>query len=406
MKQQLVVVGNGMAGMRTVEELLRLAPDLYEITVFGAEPYGNYNRIQLSPVLAGELELSDIMLNDFAWYEANGVRLYSGDAVERIDRARRTVHSATGVSVRYDRLLLATGSSPFVPPIPGVNLPGVLSYRDISDTKAMMQAAAPGRRAVVVGGGLLGLEAAAGLAQRGMQVSVVHLAGWLMERQLDRDSAAMLQASLESRGLSFYLAASTESFESVDGHVCAVQLTDGPRLDTDLVVIAAGIRPNVALARAAGIHCARGVVVNDVMQSYDPRIYAVGECAEHRGIAYGLVAPLYEQAKVCATQLAQWGVGRYLGSVMSTRLKVTGLEVFSAGEFSDDARNEDLVLRDPEARVYRRAVIRDGRLIGAVMVGDTSSAAWLNRLVMDNAEVAGIRQNLLFDEPEAESIDS
>ena len=399
MKQQLVVVGNGMAGMRTVEELLRLAPDLYEITVFGAEPYGNYNRIQLSPVLAGELDLSDIMLNDFDWYKTHGIRLYSGDPVDRIDRVRRCVHSANGVSVQYDRLLIATGSIPFVPPIAGATLEGVLSYRDISDTKALVLAAQPGRRAVVIGGGLLGLEAAAGLARRGMQVSVVHLTDRLMDRQLDHDSAAMLQDSLEGRGLTFYLSAKTEAFEEHDGHVCAVQLAGGLRLDTDLVVIAAGIKPNVDLARAAGLHCARGLVVNDVMQTYDPRVYAVGECAEHRGIAYGLVAPLYEQAKVCATQLACWGIGCYPGSVMSTRLKVTGLEVFSAGEFSMDERNQDVILSDPQARVYRRAVIRDGRLIGAVMVGDTSTAAWLNRLVMENAEVTGIRQHLLFDEP-------
>src|SRR6185436_8749625 len=273
------MVGNGMAGVRTLEELLKLAPGLYDITVFGAEPHANYNRILLSPVLAGEMTLKDIMLNDVDWYAQNGITLHLGKGIAKIDRPRREVVAADGTVAPYDRLLLATGSNPFMLPIPGAGLEGVITYRDIQDTNAMIEAAAKYQRAVVIGGGLLGLEAANGLKQRGMDVTVVHLMDWLMERQLDRTAAGMLQASLEAKGLKFRLKTQTsEIVRGESGRVCAVKFKDGGETDADLVVMAVGIRPNTTLAESAGIHCNRGIVVNDTMQTYDPRIYAVGEC--------------------------------------------------------------------------------------------------------------------------------
>ncbi|MCX7172443.1 MAG: FAD-dependent oxidoreductase, partial [Proteobacteria bacterium] len=343
-KQKLVVVGNGMAGMRTIEELLKLAPDLYDVAVFGAEPHGNYNRILLSPVLAGEMSLSDIVLNDLDWYRDNHIVLHAGKTVTRIDRVARKVIAADGTEEDYDRLLLATGSTPFILPIPGSDLPGVVAYRDIADTEAMIDAAVNHKHAVVIGGGLLGLEAANGLMLRGMNVTVVHLADWIMERQLDKTAADMLQASLETRGLNFLLSKQTEALIAKIGRVGAVHLKDGIEIAADLVVMAAGIKPNTALAELAKLHCQRGIVVSDTMQTYDPRIYAVGECVNHRGTVYGLVAPLFEQAKVCANHLANFGIARYVGSSMSTKLKVTGIDVFSAGSFLGGKDTEEILL--------------------------------------------------------------
>jgi nitrite reductase (NADH) large subunit len=298
------MIGNGMAGVRTLEELLKIAPDLYEITVFGAEPHVNYNRILLSPVLAGEMTLKEIILNDEDWYARHGIRLHLGKKVVRIDRAARKVVADDGTEETYDRLLLATGSAPFVLPIPGKDLPGVLTYRDIADTEAMIAAADRHHRAVVIGGGLLGLEAANGLKQRGMDVTVVHLMPWLMERQLDQTAGRMLQRSLEAKGLRFLLEKQTAEIVERDGRVAGLRFKDGEQIPADLVVMAIGIRPNVELAQAARLHCDRGVVVSDTMQTHDPRIYAVGECVAHRGTTYGLVAPLFEMAKVCANHLA------------------------------------------------------------------------------------------------------
>ncbi|PKO56805.1 MAG: assimilatory nitrite reductase large subunit, partial [Betaproteobacteria bacterium HGW-Betaproteobacteria-19] len=301
-KQKLVMVGNGMAGVKTLEELLKHAPDRYDITVFGAEPHGNYNRILLSPVLAGEMTLPDIMLNDLDWYRDNGITLHAGRKVVEINRARRIVRADDGTEAHYDRLLLATGSVPFILPVPGKDLPGVIAYRDIADTEAMIDAARNHRHAVVIGAGLLGLEAANGLVLRGMEVSVIHLGGWIMERQLDKPAADLLQASLEAKGMKFHLSAQTaELVAGESGRVGAVRLKDGTLIAADLVVMAAGIRPSTALAESTKLHCERGIVVSDTLQTItDPRIYAVGECANHRGIAYGLVAPLFDQAKVCA----------------------------------------------------------------------------------------------------------
>lgn len=398
-KMRLVVVGNGMAGIRAVEELLKIAPSLYDITVFGAEPYPNYNRILLSPVLAGEQTLPDIVLNDYAWYEENHIRLHTGKTIVKIDRKAREVIADDGTHETYDRLLLATGSNPFILPIEGAKLDGVLTYRDIADTEAMIAAAAQHKNAVVIGGGLLGLEAANGLKLRGMNVTVVHLMPWLMERQLDKPAAALLQQSLESKRLQFRLEAQTEALiGNAAGRVEAVKLKSGEVIAADLVVMAVGIRPNTALAESCGIHTNRGVVVNDTMQTFDPRVYAVGECVSHRGVAYGLVAPLFEQAKVAANHLAFYGIGRYTGSQVSTKLKVTGVDLFSAGNFVGGERCEDIVLTDPGAGVYKKLVIQDDKLIGAVMVGDTIDGAWYYQLIREGTNVAALRDRLMWGE--------
>jgi nitrite reductase (NADH) large subunit len=395
-RTRLVMIGNGMAGVRTLEELLKIAPDLYEITVFGAEPHVNYNRILLSPVLAGEMTLKEIILNDEDWYARHGIRLHLGKKVVRIDRAARKVVADDGTEENYDRLLLATGSAPFVLPIPGKDLPGVLTYRDIADTEAMITAADRHRRAVVIGGGLLGLEAANGLKQRGMDVTVVHLMPWLMERQLDQTAGRMLQRSLEAKGLRFMLEKQTSEIVERDGRVDSVRFKDGDEIPADLVVMAIGIRPNVELAQAARLHCNRGVVVSDTMQTHDPRIYAVGECVAHRGTTYGLVAPLFEMAKVCANHLARFGIGRYAGSALSTKLKVTGIDLFSVGDFTGGEGTEEILLHDAIGGVYKKLVLRDNRIVGGVLYGDTVDGSWYFQLLRDRQNVADIRDHLMF----------
>ncbi len=399
-KLKLVLVGNGMAGVRTLEELLKIAPDLYDITVFGAEPHPNYNRILLSPVLAGEQTLDEIVLNPLSWYAEHGITLHLGKKVSQIDRIRRKVVAEDGTEAEYDRLLLATGSLPFIPPIPGKDLGGVIAYRDIADTEAMIDAATKYRHAVVIGGGLLGLEAANGLMLRGMQVTVVHLGDWLMERQLDSVAGDLLRRSLEARGLKFRLGASTQALiGGTDGRVMAVQFKTGEEIPADLVVMAAGIRPSTALAESAGIHCQRGIVVNDTLQTItDPRIYALGECAAHRGIAYGLVAPLFEQGKVCATHLAQFGIGRYTGSQTSTKLKVTGIDLYSAGDFMGGEGCEEIVMSDPFAGVYKKLVIKNDELVGACLYGDTVDGSWYFKLLREGRKVSDIRDKLMFGE--------
>jgi nitrite reductase (NADH) large subunit len=388
-----------MAGMRTVEHLLEIRPDLYDIVVFGAEPHPNYNRILLSPVLAGEQTVADIVLNDLDWYAANGIRLHLGKRVVKIDRARRQVIAEDGTVEPYDRVLLATGSNPVMLPLPGNDLDGVIAYRDIHDTERMIAAAAQYRRAVVIGGGLLGLEAANGLRARGMDVTVVHLMPWLMERQLDRTAAELLKGALEARGLVFRLEAQTEAILGDHaGRVRAVRLKSGEDLPAELVVMAVGIRPNTALAQSAGLHCDRGIAVSDTLQTYDPRIYAVGECVSHRGKTYGLVAPLFEMAKVAANHLAEYGVARYTGSFVSTKLKVTGIDVFSVGDFSGGPGTEEIVLSDPGAGVYRKLVLKHDRLIGGVLYGDTADGAWYLKLVRDGTNVAELRDRLMFGE--------
>ncbi len=398
-KMKLVMVGNGMAGVRTLEELLKIAPDMYDITVFGAEPHANYNRILLSPVLAGEQTIKDIMLNDVDWYEENHIKLHLSKKITKIDRKNRLVIAEDGTTESYDRLLLATGSNPFILPVPGKDLKGVIGYRDIYDTNYMIEAATKHKHAVVIGGGLLGLEAANGLKLRGMEVTVVHLMPWLMERQLDKTAADLLQKSLEDKGINFLLQKNTEALIGDDaGHVKSIRFKDGVEIPAELVVMAVGIRPNTELAESAGIYCNRGIVANDTMQTYDPRVYAVGECVSHRGIAYGLVAPLFEQGKVCANHLAEFGIGRYEGSVTSTKLKVTGVDLFSAGNFMGGEGCEEITLSDPIGGVYKRLVLKDNKLVGACLYGDTVDGSWYFKLLREGKNVTEIRDQLMFGE--------
>ena len=400
-RMKLVLVGNGMAGMRTLEEPLRAAPDLYDITVFGDEPHPSYNRIMLSPVLAGEQTVEQIILNPRDWYADRGITLYTGKRIVKIDRKRRTVEADDGrggkTVAAYDRLLLATGSKPFILPVPGADLPGVVGFRDIADVDAMIAASTHYQHAVVIGGGLLGLEAANGLKLRGMDVSVVHIGGWLLDRQLDEPAARLLQQNLEAKGLKFLLKKQTaELIQSASGRVGTLRFKDGEEIPADLVVMAVGIRPNTALAESAGLYCNRGLVVNDTLQTYDPRIYAVGECVNHRGIAYGLVAPLFEQAKVCANHLAEHGVARYGGSMTSTKLKVTGIDLFSAGNFMGGEGLEEIVFQDVGRGSYKKLVLKDNQLAGAVLYGDTLDGAWYFELMREHTDVSGFRDKLLF----------
>jgi len=403
-KPRLVMVGNGMAGVRTLEELLKIAPDLYDITVFGTEPHPNYNRILLSPVLAGEQTVDEIILNDHAWYQEHGITLHTGFTVTDVNRTQRTVSATNAagdtLTAGYDRLIMATGSNAFILPIPGKDLQGVLAYRDIADTQAMIDAATRYRHAVVIGGGLLGLEAANGLMKRGMQVTVVHAAEWLMERQLDSVAGKLLQKSLTERGMQFLMRAQTAELLGNDtGRVRAVKFKDGSEVPADLVVMAVGIRPNTQLAEKMRLHVDRGIVVNDTLQTTtDARIYAVGECAAHRGIAYGLVAPLFEQGRVAANHLAEFGIGRYVGSLTSTKLKVTGIDLFSAGNFQGGEGTEEIVLSDPYSGVYKKLVIKDDKLVGACLYGDTVDGSWYFKLLRDGRAVGDLRDKLMFGE--------
>jgi NAD(P)H-dependent nitrite reductase small subunit len=421
--RRLVVIGNGMAGMKVVEELLEIAPKAYEITVIGAEPHPNYNRILLSPVLAGEKRVEDIILNSLEWYRDKGVALHMNDPVVTIDRRKRVVRTQLGLELAYDRLLIATGSKPIVLPVPGNDLDGVVTFRDLQDVGSMLDSARSHKKAVVIGGGLLGLEAANGLMKQGMDVTVVHIFDTLMERQLDRAAAALLKESLEQRGMKFRMPAKTVALvgsglgtrgsgQSSDStlssplaqatsrepraRVAAIQFEDGRELEADLVVMAAGIRPNIDLAKAAGLRCDRGVLVNDTMQTFDPSIYAVGECVQHRNSTYGLVAPLFDQANVCATHLAEFGIGRYTGSLVSTQLKVTGIDLFSAGDFIGGPTSESLVMRDAKRGIYKRLVIENNKVRGAVLYGDVKDGPWYFELMTQGRDIGPLRDKLLF----------
>jgi nitrite reductase (NADH) large subunit len=396
-KQRLVVIGNGMAGMRTVEELQNLAPERYAIEVFGAEPHGNYNRIMLSPVLAGEKGIDEIMLHPLAWYGAHGVTLHRDDPVVAIDRERGCVISRSGTEAFYDRLLIATGSKPALPPVPGCDLPGVVTFRDIADVDAMVAAARTHTHAVVIGAGLLGLEAANGLKIRGMDVTVVHIHDLIMERQLDAPAAGMLKASLEQRGIKFHLPVRTASFIG-DERITGIRFEDGSELRADLVVVAIGIRPNIALGSAAGLKAERGILVDDTMRTSDPSIYAVGECVQHRDRTYGLVAPLWEQARVCAAHLADLDGPEYHGSLLSTQLKVTGIQLFSAGDIGDSAGSESLVFNDARRGVYKRVIIEDDKVRGTVLYGDTRDGSWYLDMIADARPIGRLRNTLVFGE--------
>ena len=395
-KMKLVLVGNGLAGMRCLEDLLDMAPDRYEITVIGEEPWGNYNRIMLSPVLSGEKTIDDIMLHPHAWYADKGIRLFAGDPAVRIDRPRKHVYTEKGEVISYDRLILATGSKPFVPPIPGSDLKGVLSFRDIYDVNSMLDYCKTRKNAVVIGGGLLGLEAAYGLKQQGMNVTVLHLMDRIMDRQLDSKASQMLKTAIEQKGITILTAANTEGLIGEEGHVTQVKLKDGTVLDADLVVFAVGIRPNMTLAQSAGLRCNRGVLVNDTMQTFDPSIYAVGECIEHRGQTFGLVEPLWGQAFICASHLAEHGSLTFKAPTVPTQLKVSGCDVFSAGDFEPKEDFEDIVLNDEKRQIYKRIIIQKDRVIGAVLFGDTEDGAWYAELIADQTPITSIRNKLLF----------
>lgn len=392
-REKLLVVGAGMAAMRAIEELIARAPDAYAITVIGAEPRAAYNRILLSPVLSGEKTFADIVTHDDDWFAANGVTYVSGVSVTDVDRAGRTATLSDGRTLEWDRLLLATGSDPIVIPVPGHDLPGVLAYRDLDDVDAMIAAGAC--RALVIGGGLLGLEAAAGLAARGATTTVLHLMPWVMERQLDESAGALLKADLEAKGVEVVLKADTAQIEG-QGKVERVILKDGRAFEVDIVVMAVGIRPNTALAKAMGLEVERGIVVDDFMTTSDPAVFAVGECVQHRGVCYGLVAPLYESAKTLADRLAGIETGGYLGSALSTRLKVTGVDLFSAGDFTGGEGTEDLVFRDAGRNVYKRLVVKDDVLIGAVMYGECADGGWYFDLIRDGADISDIRDVMIF----------
>lgn len=400
MKQRLVVIGNGMAGMRCVDELVQIAPEKYHITVFGAEPHGNYNRIMLTPMLFGTKSLADIMIHDFAWYRKHDITLYCGSdkTVVDVDRQCRRVIAADGTTAEYDKLLIATGSLPLMLDIPGRHVDGVMGFRDIADVETMIKAAASKRQAIILGGGLLGLETANGLLKRGMQVTVLDLAPHLLNRQLDHKAAELLQRQLESKGISFRLRLSVAEILSQNRHITAVRLSDGTMLPADLLIMATGIRPNIALAQRMDLPCRRGIIVNDQLQTQDPAIYAVGECVEHRGEVFGLVAPVYQQAKVCAEQLAGQS-STFSPQLTATTLKVTGIDLFSAGDFNGQGECQTQVLTDSGLDIYRKIVIKNDTVVGVILYGDTRDSHWYLNLIENRMNIADMRDHLIFDKP-------
>jgi nitrite reductase (NADH) large subunit len=394
-KQKLVIIGNGMAPGRMLEHLFEKAPDAYDVTIFNAEPRVNYDRIMLSPVLSGEKSFEDIIIHGDGWYIEHGVVLYKGHKVVGIDRQAKTVTSEHGEIAEYDKLVIATGSAPFIIPVPGHDLPGVLTYRDLDDVDAMLLAAQSRGKAVVIGGGLLGLEAAAGLKERGMDVTVIHLMPNLMERQLDPAAGYLLERAFEERGIKVITSASTKCITG-DKRVESIQLEDGTVIPASLVVMAVGIRPNGALAKEAGLSVNRGIVVSDSMQTSDPDIFAVGECAEINGNVYGLVAPLYQMAEVAAGHLANGGGKNFVETSTATKLKVTGIDLYSVGDFAEADDREEIVLRDANAGIYKRLVLKDDKIIGVVLYGDTGDGAWYYDMLKKGSDVSELRETLIF----------
>ncbi len=393
--ERLVVIGNGMAPGRMLERLFAAAPDRFAVTIFNAEPRVNYDRIMLSPVLSGEKSFADIVIHDDDWYARNGVTLKKGCKAIAIDRSARTVTGEDGSVVSYDKLVIATGSSPFIIPVPGRDLPGVVSYRDLDDVEKMLAAVKSKQHAVVIGGGLLGLEAAAGLNRQGMTVSVVHLMPTLMERQLDPAAGGFLAQALEARGIEIVTAANTKAIRG-DTHVTGVELADGRVLPADLVVMAVGIRPNATLAKDAGLAVNRGIVTDAAMQTSDPAIFALGECAEVEGQVFGLVAPLYDMAEVLAARFAGDTSVTFRAVATATRLKVTGIELYSAGDFAPGEDREEIVLRDAGAGIYKRVVLKEKKIIGTVLYGETGDGPWFFDLLQRGADTDPLRDLLIF----------
>jgi nitrite reductase (NADH) large subunit len=399
LKQKLVVIGNGMAGMRTIEELLSTSPDKYDITVFGAEPYGNYNRIMLSAVLCGDKTMENILIHNYHWYKDNHITLHAGESktVVRIERGYQQVIAQDGTTANYDRLLIATGSKAVIPDVTGNNLDGVISFRDIADVNKMLSYSQSHKKVVVLGGGLLGLEAANGLVLRGMDVTVIHNHDVLLNRQLDKPASKLLQTELEQKGIKFKMAAKLKCLLGDDNkHIMTVRFEDDSELDCDLFIMAIGVFPNISLAKQAGLYCERGIVVNDNLQSYDPNIYAVGECIQHRGDTFGLVAPLFEQAKVCATHLSEQSNKTYVNLPTAVKLKVTGIHLFSIGDFHGELGCEKLIFSDSELGIYKKLVLKDDKLVGAVLYGDTGDGFWYQQLLEQKITINTLRDRLIF----------
>jgi nitrite reductase (NADH) large subunit len=387
-RQKLVMVGNGMAGARVIEEVLKTNSELYDITIFGAEPHPNYNRIKLSNVLQGETSFEETIINDWNWYESNNIQLFTGETVNKIDTERQVVFSNER-EVAYDKLILATGSLPVILPIAGADKDGVIGFRDINDCEMMIKASEQYKKAVVIGGGLLGLEAAKGLIHLGLDVNVVHLMEHLMERQLDPAASTMLKKELEAQGMNFLMEKATVELPGAE-RVEGIRFKDGTEVEADLVVMAAGIKPNVALANESGIYVNRGIVVNDFMETNVLNVFAIGECAEHREIGYGLVAPLYEQGKVLAQALCGEKGQGYEGSITGTQLKISGVDLFSAGEIYEDGSSKSIIVHNEFEGVYKKVQIRDNRIVGIVLYGDTKDSNRLFKMLTEKQDVSDL----------------
>lgn len=395
MKKKLAIIGNGMAPGRMLEHLFEADRDAYEVTIFNAEPRVNYNRLMLSPVLSGDKTYEDIITHDDDWYAKNGITLHKATRITEINRGQKTVSAENGCIASYDKLVIATGSNPFVIPVAGHDLDGVMVYRDLDDVEKMLNVAKEGGQAVVIGGGLLGLEAAAGLKEQGMDVTVLHLMPNLMERQLDEAAGYLLEQAIIDRGINVITNANTKEIIGKDNKVQAVKLEDGTLIDAKIVVMAVGIRPSIELALNSELDCARGILVDDNMRTSDPDIYALGECVEHRGQCYGLVAPLYDMAKSLASDLLQTP-RPYKGSQTATKLKVSGIDLYSAGDFADAPEREEIVLRDGNAGIYKRLVIQNNKILGAVLYGDTADGSWFFDLLKKETDISQMRDTLIF----------
>jgi nitrite reductase (NADH) large subunit len=393
-KKKLVLIGNGMAGMKTVEKVVEADPDAFEITVFGKEKHPNYNRIMLSSILQGNTKFEDISIHSHSWYDDNNVRLHTGEEVVTIDKENKKVVTDQGRELSYDKLIIATGSNPFILPVPGTEKEEVLPFRTLEHCRYMIESAGRFKKAVVIGGGLLGLEAARGLLNLGLEVDVVHLGKHLMDRQLDETGARLLQKDLEEQGMNFLLEKKTSKITG-DDRVEHVHFSDGTRVETDMVVMSVGVSPNIQVAEKNGIETSRGILVNDKMETKVKDIFAVGECAEHRGMTYGLVSPLYEQADVLAEQLTGEGSNVYNGSLLYTQLKISGIDVFSAGNLQESKDTDTVQLYDAIKRVYKKLIIADDVIQGAVLYGDVKQQTKVlsfisNQKIISEEEVQAI----------------
>ncbi|OMF38406.1 hypothetical protein BK133_02470 [Paenibacillus sp. FSL H8-0548] len=402
-REKLIVIGNGMAGIKCLDEIIKLSPSKFQITVFGSEKHPNYNRILLSKVLQGDSSIDSIVINDWSWYEERNIRLFTGETVVQIDTNTKQVTTLSGICAEYDHLIIATGSSAFIPPITGVHKSGVISFRSMEDCATMFAYAKKYKRAAVIGGGLLGLEAARGLLNLGMQTEVIHNAPYLMNRQLDVIAADMLRKELEQQGMRFSLSKETESIIGLN-RAKGIRFTNGSTIEADLIVISVGIRPNIALAKQSGIETNRAIIVDDYMRTSVPSIYAVGECAEHRGVAYGLVAPLYEQGKVLAGTLCGNHTEPYTGSIPYAQLKVSGVEVFSVGQIQSGEADTAIQIYDGIHGTYKKVTMKDGKVSGAILFGQTSEGTALLGLVKRGAPVAELTTAKADDQSDSDHI--